>query len=628
MIKRILTAVAFTVIAVLVSSCNKAEVIASNDSAGKEDVNEGSVSESGWTLECDFSFTGSSSYQIASKAVKTEWAKDDVVFIFINGIEGKFLKLTNTGSGWKTEDVGGIVNTLSAATVTLNAIHVPYADNAVVPAYSGDKWTINIGDVYFAYATGVSGIQVLVNEETKTKRLKGTIELTRQADYVQVYFDKDERQTGIENLKIYCNQLDRYTTVTMDASGNFQYSGKDESEMVWFNAHELEADGNSGIAIYGTLKQGRSETSLFMVNDSPIIYDFRTSQLTQAKAYKVSYNAAAKEAGKKWVRWTRSLPYEYEINDAGGKVRFTPGNLQVSQVSYPHWKYADAQYSVLGTLNKNISSEFNTAAHYWDLFQWGASGLCNSSCTVIYTPAFQINYPVVPLTPAAFAPDDLCGYRGDLIGERTNIPYPSSGSVAFYRRYLDRENHGIVKQSAFMYTTGGTVYDDQVHHAYLPADGDDWGSNNVEFCKANVARTLTVGEWEHISAKYPHKLTTVCNVQGWAIAPEGYTIESNYDAASFAQAEKDGLVFFPRAGRRSVNDYILSDEDSKVEEGYRYWTSSLTNELVDEICTLPASVSLYPKASNPELYPDKIVPRADFGAWGTAVRLAVDVFHE
>ena len=42
-----------------------------------------------------------------TRAMKTAWAKDDVIYVIISYIRGKFLKMTYNGSGWDITSVGG-----------------------------------------------------------------------------------------------------------------------------------------------------------------------------------------------------------------------------------------------------------------------------------------------------------------------------------------------------------------------------------------------------------------------------------------------------------------------------------------------------------------------------------------
>ena len=67
---------------------------------------------------------------------------------------------------------------------------------------------------------------------------------------------------------------------------------------------------------------------------------------------------------------TGAIDGKFSINEDGGQVYFSQGNLQY-QASSNTWKFAENQYDYVGSTNSNISS---TYSGWIDLFGWGTSG--------------------------------------------------------------------------------------------------------------------------------------------------------------------------------------------------------------------------------------------------------------
>lgn len=96
-------------------------------------------------------------------------------------------------------------------------------------------------------------------------------------------------------------------------------------------------------------------------------------------------------------------------------------------------------------------------------------------------------------------------------------------------------------------------------------------------------RTLSIDEWKYllgssyIRAGKSKKPAWVCNKPGQVIAPDDFsgTIETSYDEASWAIAEKEGLVFLPQAGCRygssvsEISVYMSSTVDENDEIKYQ-----------------------------------------------------------
>ena len=83
-----------------------------------------------------------------TKAGKTAWAENDVVYVFFNGLGEKYLKLTYDGSTWDNSSEGGTLMDTDFATLennTLTAVHIPVPVN-VFPGKTMGDFYINYED--------------------------------------------------------------------------------------------------------------------------------------------------------------------------------------------------------------------------------------------------------------------------------------------------------------------------------------------------------------------------------------------------------------------------------------------------------------------------------------------------
>lgn len=121
-------------------------------------------------------------------------------------------------------------------------------------------------------------------------------------------------------------------------------------------------------------------------------------------------------------------------------------------------------------------------------------------------------------------------------------------------------------------------------------ENDDYTGSFVDWGRAidqnETWRTLSKDEWSYLidgpGREGKHRfMVTVAGVKGLVLAPDAFTgtIADSYDAAAWKSAEKEGLVFLPAAGLRSVSSggvYV----GNLQKFGY-YWsgTSSEMDEL-------------------------------------------------
>ena len=223
---------------------------------------------------------------------------------------------------------------------------------------------------------------------------------------------------------------------------------------------------------------------------------------------------------------------EFTINENGGKVKFSKGNLQYN-ITTQEWSFMDYQYAVDPTTSTNVGTNYanyNIVTH----FGWGTSGYAHR--------------------PSCYQ------------------PYSTSSNAAYYYAYNN--------MTLNLYDSDGTA---------------DWGYNAITN-GGNVEnsgwRTLTKDEWRYLlytrhtdSGKH-FVYATVDGTGGFILLPDDwdlstYTLNttlfdnwSTYTWISISASdwadilEPNGAVFLPNGGYRSGT--------SVTNDGYafRYWTSS------------------------------------------------------
>jgi len=144
-----------------------------------------------------------------TKAVKTDWARFDKLWIFFEGKTGGYLEMTydmsGTGAGWGTPSVHGSL-TLDA-TGELFAIFLPYWIEGQYPTFSGSSWTFDSRstDSYYLAAKDVA-YEITDTEDVSTLSTATTINMTLPTSgYVQIFVPDASAANGTN--KISCNAV-------------------------------------------------------------------------------------------------------------------------------------------------------------------------------------------------------------------------------------------------------------------------------------------------------------------------------------------------------------------------------------------------------------------------------------
>lgn len=123
-----------------------------------------------------------------TKAVKTDWEADDVIFVFFSNVAApKYLKMSYNGSSWSYTEMDG--DTPSPGTLglsngvsgTIRAVYLPFGSDAIVSA-SGTKFVFN--KTYYTYY-----LTATLNYTVENNTLSGTLNMAIPANYVQFYVE-------------------------------------------------------------------------------------------------------------------------------------------------------------------------------------------------------------------------------------------------------------------------------------------------------------------------------------------------------------------------------------------------------------------------------------------------------
>ena len=107
-------------------------------------------------------------------------------------------------------------------------------------------------------------------------------------------------------------------------------------------------------------------------------------------------------------------------------------------------------------------------------------------------------------------------------------------------------------------SSGTNLFCDETHK--VSVDGSD-----------AIYYALSIDEWEYLFNNHSKKWVTVHGVNGYVIAPDGFTGTLAGSYADDAALAADNLVFLPAAGNRSITSYY------GVGTYGRYWSSSKTS---------------------------------------------------
>ena len=320
-----------------------------------------------------------------TKALKSDWANGDIIYVKFKGIDTKFLTLTYNGSTWVAQ---GYDNASTPATTTfevsdfsgidagdmkLGAVHFPVAVDA------------NINSNNLQFKSGGANVNTYyMSQEEAAYTFNGTnVNITlslQKPDRVALFHINGlQANAGDYALKIsgastttylpYCEKINANGTLSKGASG----TGHDAAAGI------PDADG----AIF-TLELSSgfdSEKELTFTVTGPGVQEYSISGTMTLVAGK-QYSLPALDN----ANWTTKFK-PFTINGSGGRVYIAPGNLQATYYSaYSSWvwSFAANQWDYIGNAegNTKVTSSSPFVSGYSgtyttvDLFGWvGATSI-------------------------------------------------------------------------------------------------------------------------------------------------------------------------------------------------------------------------------------------------------------
>ena len=263
-----------------------------------------------------------------------------------------------------------------------------------------------------------------------------------------------------------------------------------------------------------------------------------------------------------------ALSGRFSINDKGGEVVFSQGNLQF-QASTGTWRFAEHQTDIIGEDNVNVSS---TYSGWVDLFGWGTSGYNgHEPWTTAYSYTHYDTEGDLPGTEYDWGYHNAISNGGNqprLWRTMTNLEW------YYVMRLRDNADNLIFPVMIDSLKCLMLLPDD-----WTPVPGitlrpmTDFGTWSGQHFTSNTFRfdTLTVAQWE--------------------------------------QLEQHGAVVFPSAGERTTANGYMQYNEGLLE----YWIGEYWGEKMGEYLSLNStadtkSVGIY----------------AHTNSWGFSVRLVLD----
>lgn len=130
----------------------------------------------------------------ATKAIKSNWAIGDVIFVFFSGVEApRYLKMTYYRTKWTCEEYNGATQTAGALnlkdgdTGTMRAVFLPFGNAETVSANGTD---FVFSKTYYAYY-----LTATLSYTVTDNMVNGAFNMTIPDDYVQFFIEDTQKPT-------------------------------------------------------------------------------------------------------------------------------------------------------------------------------------------------------------------------------------------------------------------------------------------------------------------------------------------------------------------------------------------------------------------------------------------------
>ena len=309
--------------------------------------------------------------QGATKALKTDWADGDVIYIRFNGINDKYIFITYNGSTWDvTESTAFSASDFEGKTLTLGAVHFPIDVEA---SFSGNNLQFKKdGQDVASYCMYQS------NADYTVDGINVTIKLSLQKPDNVVLFHVPGIQANASDYSLKVSAEETYVRAflcrNIGNDGNVNVTAKSSSYPIIGVA---DADGGLFCATYMEGNGLGSSKDYTLTVKGPVQEYTISGSLTLNAGYQYSLPALN---DAKWT--TKFKPFTVA---AGKQVYIAPGNLQATTTDLGTkwtWDFAEHQYDFIGdaAANTKINGVMTVSQNGTvDLFGWvGTSATTDS----------------------------------------------------------------------------------------------------------------------------------------------------------------------------------------------------------------------------------------------------------
>lgn len=303
--------------------------------------------------------------QGATKALKTDWADGDVIYIRFNGINDKYIFITYNGSTWDvTESTAFSASDFEGKTLTLGAVHFPIDVEA---SFSGNNLQFKKdGQDVASYCMYQSNAAYTVDGINVTIKLS----LQKPDNVVLFHVPGIQANASDYSLKVSAEETNvrAFWCKNIGNDGIVNVSAKSSLNPIIGVA---DADGGLFCATYMEGNGLGSSKDYTLTVKGPVQEYTISGSLTLNAGYQYSLPALN---DAKWT--TKFKPFTVA---AGKQVYIAPGNLQATTTDLGAswtWVFAPTQYARVGSYaaNTTINGDGKVSANGTvDLFGWSTA---------------------------------------------------------------------------------------------------------------------------------------------------------------------------------------------------------------------------------------------------------------
>lgn len=308
----------------------------------------------------------------STKAVKTGWENNDVIYVFFNNIAApKYLKMSFDGSAWSTTEMNGAteesLGLSDGDTGTMRAVFLPFG-NALTVSADGTSFTFS-ETTYSYYLTATLGYTVTGG------KVSGEFDMAIPDGYIQFFLDDASASTSTE-IELREPHLTPQGIASVAADGNITHttvaSGAPLKGYVYDKAVK-ETGESKGYLFSGILAATARNTSTdydFTVVSGGWEGTYYAKAFTDKTWYRgeSAGRALKMPALSEWTTITNYQPIDLGCDVGGKRIYWAKCNLGASnETEYGNY-YAWGEPSTKASYSWNNYAWGN--GEYWELTKY------------------------------------------------------------------------------------------------------------------------------------------------------------------------------------------------------------------------------------------------------------------